>query len=126
MSPANASYSAPELEHQILDSKAKALFTCVPLLSVALEAAALAGLPRSKIYLIDVPQEILGNTKPPTEYKSVSELADVGKALPALEPLKWGPGDGARRTAFLCYSSGTSGLPVFQSNSDMQCFDLIY
>ncbi|KAJ6007613.1 Acyl-CoA ligase inpC [Penicillium herquei] len=111
VSPANAAYSADELKHQILDSGAKALFTCVPLLPVALEGAALAGLPRNKIYLIDVPQPLLGGVKPPTEFKSVSQLAEEGKALPALEPLKWGPGEGARRTAFLCYSSGTSGLP---------------
>lgn len=114
VSPANAAYSAPELKHQLLDSKAKALFTCVPLLPVALEAAALAGLPKSKIYLIDVPQEILGNTKPPTEYKTVAQLADAGKTLPALEPVQWAAGEGAKRTAFLCYSSGTSGLPVIR------------
>lgn len=112
VSPANAAYSAAELKHQILDSNAKALFTCAPLLPVALDAAAQAGLPKSKIYLIDVPQEILGGAKPPTEYKYVSQLAEAGKSLPPLEQLKWGPGEGARRTAFLCYSSGTSGLPV--------------
>lgn len=112
VSPANAAYSAPELKHQLLDSKAKALFTCAPLLPVALDAAAQAGLPKSKIYLIDVPQEILGGAKPSTEYKYVSQLAEAGMSLPPLEPLKWGQGEGARRTAFLCYSSGTSGLPV--------------
>lgn len=112
ISPANAAYSAAELKHQILDSGAKALFTCVPLLSVALDGAAQAGLPKSKVYLIDVPEPILGGAKVPTEFKSVAQLAEAGKSLPALEPLKWGPGEGARRTAFLCYSSGTSGLPV--------------
>ncbi|KAJ5649423.1 Acyl-CoA ligase inpC [Penicillium longicatenatum] len=111
VSPANAAYSASELKHQLLDSKAKALFTCAPLLSVAVEAATLAGFPQSKIYLIDVPLEIMGGAKPPTEYKTVSQIAEAGKSLPALEPLNWGPGEGARRTAFLCYSSGTSGLP---------------
>ncbi|KAJ5665016.1 Acyl-CoA ligase inpC [Penicillium maclennaniae] len=111
VSPANASYSAAELKHQIVDSKAKALFTCVPLLPVALDAAAQAGLPRSKIYLIDVPDTILGGAKPPTEYKTVNQIAEAGKSLPPLEALNWGPGEGARRTAFLCYSSGTSGLP---------------
>jgi acyl-CoA synthetase (AMP-forming)/AMP-acid ligase II len=100
------------LKHQLLDSGAKALFTCVPLLPVALEAAALAGLPKSKIYLIDVPQAMLGSTQPPKEFKSVSDILEVGKSLPPVDELKWGPGDGARRTAFLCYSSGTSGLPV--------------
>jgi hypothetical protein len=77
-----------------------------------MEAATLAGFPQSRIYLIDVPLEIMGGAKPPTEYKTVSQIAEAGKSLPALEPLNWGPGEGARRTAFLCYSSGTSGLPV--------------
>ncbi|KAJ5765377.1 Acyl-CoA ligase inpC [Penicillium odoratum] len=111
VSPANAAYSAAELKHQLVDSKAKALFTCVPLLPVALEGAALAGLPRSKVYLIDMPMEILGGVKPPIEYKTLSQIEEAGKTLPALEVLNWGPGEGARRTAFLCYSSGTSGLP---------------
>ncbi|KAI2793723.1 Acyl-CoA ligase inpC [Penicillium oxalicum] len=111
VSPANAAYSAAELKHQILDSDAKALFTCVPLLSVALEGASLAGLPRNRVYLMDVPDAILGGAKVPTEFKTVNQLAEAGKSLPSLEPLKWGPGEGARRTAFLCYSSGTSGLP---------------
>ncbi|KAJ5794632.1 phenylacetyl-CoA ligase pclA-Penicillium chrysogenum [Penicillium paradoxum] len=111
LSPANASYSAAELTHQLLDSKAKALVTCAPLLSISLEAAAKAGLPKSKIYLIDVPKVILGGAKPPTGHKSVSELLEAGKSLPPVEELKWSAGEGTRRTAFLCYSSGTSGLP---------------
>ncbi|KAJ5087717.1 Acyl-CoA ligase inpC [Penicillium angulare] len=111
VSPANAAYSAAEMKHQILDSKSQALFTCVPLLPVALEAAAMAGLPRNKIYLIDVAPQLLGGAKPPTEFKSLTQLLEEGSTAPALEPLKWGPGEGARRTAFLCYSSGTSGLP---------------
>ncbi|KGO77992.1 protein of unknown function DUF4009 [Penicillium italicum] len=111
LTPANASYSAAELTHQLLDSKAKALITCVPLLSISLEAAAKAGLPKSRIYLLDVPEQLLGGAKPPTEYKSVSELVETGKYLPPVEELRWSAGEGARRTAFLCYSSGTSGLP---------------
>ncbi|KAJ5272617.1 Acyl-CoA ligase inpC [Penicillium angulare] len=111
VSPANAAYSAAEMKHQILDSKSQALFTCVPLLPVALEAAAMAGLPRNKVYLIDVPPQLLGGAKPPTEFKNLTQLLEEGSTLPALEPLKWGPREGARRTAFLCYSSGTSGLP---------------
>lgn len=124
VSPANAAYSAAELKHQILDSKATALFTCAPLLSVALDAAAQAGLPKSKIYLIDVPQELLGRAKAPTEYTYVSQLAEAGKTLPPLEPLKFGPGEGGRRTAFLCYSSGTSGLPVrtFSFLEPLNCY----
>ncbi|RMJ27974.1 Phenylacetyl-CoA ligase [Aspergillus sp. HF37] len=111
VSPANAAYSAAELTHQLRDSKAKALFTCLPLLPTALEAASNAGLPRSRIYLIDLPAEILGGAKSPAEYKTLAQFVEAGKSLPKPEQLKWGPGEGTRRTAFLCYSSGTSGLP---------------
>lgn len=119
LTPANASYSASELTHQLLDSKAKALVTCVPLLAISLEAAAKAGLPKSKIYLLDVPEQILGGVKPPTEYKTVSELIEAGKSLPPVDELRWSAGEGARRTAFLCYSSGTSGLPVSSAPNNL-------
>lgn len=122
LTPANAAYSADELRHQLLDSGAKALFTCAPLLSTALEAAAKVGFPKDKIYLLDVPEQILGGVNPPTEYKTISQIEQAGRSLPALEPLNWGPGEGARRTAFLCYSSGTSGLPV----STLQSVDLVH
>lgn len=112
VSPANAAYSAPELKHQLVDSQAKALFTCAPLLSTALEAASLAGFPKDRIYLLEVPAELTGGASIPAQYKTVPQLIEAGRSLPKLERLNWGPGDGARRTAFLCYSSGTSGLPV--------------
>ncbi|KAL2818174.1 hypothetical protein BDW59DRAFT_175248 [Aspergillus cavernicola] len=108
VSPANAAYSASELKHQLLDSKAKALFTCLPLLSVSLEAASEAGLSKERIYLIDVLPE---NGKLPAQYKTLSQLVQMGKSLPKLEKVMWRAGEAARRTAFLCYSSGTSGLP---------------
>ncbi|KAB8218721.1 hypothetical protein BDV33DRAFT_192525 [Aspergillus novoparasiticus] len=111
VSPANAAYSAPELKHQLVDSQAKALFTCAPLLSTALEAASLAGFPKDRIYLLEVPTQLTGGASIPAQYKTVSQLIEAGRSLPKLERLNWGPGDGARRTAFLCYSSGTSGLP---------------
>ncbi|KAJ5145776.1 uncharacterized protein N7515_000340 [Penicillium bovifimosum] len=111
VSPANASYSADELRHQLLDSKAKALVTCLPLLSISLEAAAKSGLPKSRVYLIDLPEQLLGGAKPPAEFKSVAQILEAGKSLPPVEEMKWSAGEGARRTAFLCYSSGTSGMP---------------
>ncbi|QKX61035.1 uncharacterized protein TRUGW13939_08181 [Talaromyces rugulosus] len=109
--PANAAYSAPELAHQLKDSGAKALFTCLPLLNTSLEAAAKAGIPKNRIYLIDLPSQITGNAKAPAEFKTLDQLVQQGKILPQLEKLKWSPGQGSRTTAFLCYSSGTSGLP---------------
>lgn len=55
-------------------------------------------------------EELSGSKSVP--FKTVAQLIDDGQKLPDLEPLKWEKGQGARQTAFLCYSSGTSGLPV--------------
>ncbi|PWY79140.1 acetyl-CoA synthetase-like protein [Aspergillus heteromorphus CBS 117.55] len=111
VTPANAAYSAAELKHQLLDSKAQVLFTCLPLLQTALEGAALAGFPKHRIYLLELPPPLTAGIQAPAQYKTVSQFIEQGKSLPRLERLKWTAGEGARRTAFLCYSSGTSGLP---------------
>ncbi|MCJ1258805.1 hypothetical protein MMC24_006638 [Lignoscripta atroalba] len=110
-SPANAAYSAAELEHQLKSSASKALFTCLPLLPVALEAASKSGIPKDRIYIISLPKEVTGGQEAPKEFKTVDHLIKEGESLPRLEPLRWTKGQGARQTAFLCYSSGTSGLP---------------
>jgi len=62
--------------------------------------------------MLELPAVALGGQKPPKEFKTVDQLIQEGKKLPELEKLKWDKGEGKRRTAFLCYSSGTSGLPV--------------
>lgn len=110
-SPANAAYSPTELEHQLRSSGAKALFTCQPLLPIALKAASNCNIPKSRVYLLQVPKELAGGQQPPKEFKTVDDLIGEGASLPELEPLWWEKGQGARQTAFLCYSSGTSGLP---------------
>ena len=112
-SPANAAYSADELAYQLKSSGSKALFTCLPLLPVALDAAAKSGIPRNRVYLFDdIPTELTGGKKNPKEFKTINQFIEEGQKLPALEKLKFEEGQGARQTAFLCYSSGTSGLPV--------------
>jgi acyl-CoA synthetase (AMP-forming)/AMP-acid ligase II len=105
--PANVAYSASELEHQLRSSGAKALFTCVPVLETALKAAKAVGIPEDKIFIMDLPHH---SQKPP--FKTVDDLVEMGHSVPELEPLQWVKGQGARQVAFLCYSSGTSGLPV--------------
>jgi long-subunit acyl-CoA synthetase (AMP-forming) len=116
-SPANAAYSADELLHQLKNSGATALFTCLTLLPVALEAASKAGIPNDRIYICELPEQALGGVKTSNEYKTLGQLIEDGASEPALEPMKWQAGQGARQTAFLCYSSGTSGLPVKPTKS---------
>ncbi|KAF3482465.1 acyl-CoA ligase [Arthroderma uncinatum] len=111
VSAANAVYSAPELAHQLKDSRCRALFTCLPSLPDALEAAEKAGIPKSRVYIIDLPAEFTGSAKTPTGFKTLEQFITEGYSLPPLEKTKWAPGQGAKQTAFLCYSSGTSGLP---------------
>jgi acyl-CoA synthetase (AMP-forming)/AMP-acid ligase II len=111
-SPANAAYSADELGHQLTNSGATCLFTVAPLLPPALKAAAKAGIPKERIYICDLPDEATGGAKASSEFKTLTQLIKEGSSLPELEPIRWSKGQGARQTAFLCYSSGTSGLPV--------------
>ncbi|PHH66384.1 hypothetical protein CDD81_7439 [Ophiocordyceps australis] len=107
--PASAAYSASELEHQLRSSGAKALFTCVPLLNAALTAADAAAIPRDRVFLLPLP-----DAPPGPDHASLltfDQLVAEGHALPPLAPLSWVKGQAARQTAYLCYSSGTSGLP---------------
>lgn len=84
----------------------------MPLLENALKAAKAAGIPEDRVFLLEVP-----NTQASDKFPTIDQLIDEGKKLPAREPLKWIKGQGARQTAYLCYSSGTSGLPVRISGS---------
>ena len=111
-SPANAAYNEAELLFQLKSSGAKALFTCLPLLPIALGAAKKSGIPPKNVYILALPKEATDGLPSPPGIKTVDQLIEAGTRLPPLEKLKWEKGQGARQTAYLCYSSGTSGLPV--------------
>ncbi|KAG4279628.1 hypothetical protein FPRO04_13533 [Fusarium proliferatum] len=106
VTPASSAHSASELEHQLRSSGAKALFTCAPLLSTALKAASAVGIPENYIFLLPLPE-----TPSEGSFKTIEDLIAEGKTLPPLELPAWTPGQGKRQVAYLCYSSGTSGLP---------------
>ncbi|XEV06024.1 hypothetical protein FSHL1_011311 [Fusarium sambucinum] len=108
VTPANAAYSVDELTHQLKASGAKALLTCTPLLEVALEASKNVGIPEENIFLFEIPR-----AEPVSKFKhaSLEDLVREGSELDRVDELQWVPGQGARQTAFLCFSSGTSGLP---------------
>ncbi|KAJ3545731.1 hypothetical protein NM208_g2376 [Fusarium decemcellulare] len=108
VTPANAAYSVAELSHQLKSSGAKALITCVPLMDTALKAAEAAGIPAEHIFIFDIPGAQVDMT---VIQQTLETLVKEGSGLPELDPLVWVKGQGARQPAFLCYSSGTSGLP---------------
>lgn len=111
-SPANAACSEAELVFQLKSSGAKAVFTCLPLLPIAFAAAQKVGISKQHVYLIPLPKQVTGAAPMPESFKTLDQLIKDGAPLPPLEKLKWSKGQGARQTAFLCYSSGTSGLPA--------------
>ncbi|KAF3902814.1 hypothetical protein AA313_de0205694 [Arthrobotrys entomopaga] len=112
-SPANAMFSAGELAYQLKDSKSRILFTCAPLLATALEAAKQVGIAREHIFLLPVPDIVTTEEmrRQAQGFKTFEDLVEEGKKLPAVEPLCWENGFSRKKIAFICYSSGTSGLP---------------
>ncbi|KAI9726908.1 MAG: hypothetical protein M1828_000256 [Chrysothrix sp. TS-e1954] len=109
--PANAAYSAFELEHQLRDSGASCVFTCQPLLDTTLKVTEKLGIPKHRVFLLEMPKEATDGSPIPAGFKTVSDIVKQGSSAPPLESLKWSKGQGGKQVAFLCYSSGTSGLP---------------
>lgn len=109
ITPASAAYSASDLEHQLRSSGVKALFTCTSRLDIAVKAAKAANIPNDRIFILSAPDD---TTTKVLAFTIFDDLVKEGATLPELEPLRWVKGQGARQVAFLCYSSGTSGLPV--------------
>lgn len=114
VTPASATHSVPELENQLRSSGAVAIFTCVSLYGNALKAAKAAKISKDRIFVL----RVAGETNP-ANITSVDDLIVEGQRLPLLEQQTWKSGQGKRQTAYLCYSSGTSGLPVCSHLSKM-------
>jgi long-subunit acyl-CoA synthetase (AMP-forming) len=114
VTPASAAYMVDELTSQLKASDSKAIFTCVKLLPVALEAARRHNVAEEKVFLFEMHDD---PKRMPEKHTTVNQLIAEGRSLPELEPLKWSKGQGKRQTAFLSCSSGTSGLPVCLGNS---------
>ncbi|GAN01228.1 phenylacetyl-CoA ligase [Mucor ambiguus] len=97
ISPGNPAYTEAEFEHQITNCQASALVTVPGLLPILLKITDKIGLPRSRIFLFG-DKEVEG-CRP---YNSLSGNKPVTTPLQGL--------DGYNDTAFICYSSGTTGL----------------
>lgn len=102
VSPANAAYTGSELNHQIKDSGSKYIFCAPQLLPIVLEATAHWGEKEQaeKIVLACRRSESEGDKL----HKCLDDL--MGKEL--LDPHVYK--DPTDELAYLCYSSGTTGL----------------
>ena len=112
VSAVNAAYNADELEFQMKHSGCKAVFTALPLLKTCMKGVESSNIAKEKVFILPLPPSVTQGMENPG-HKTVDDLVEAGKNLPAQErsDSNWSEGEGARRTAFLCYSSGTSGLP---------------
>lgn len=97
VSPANCAYTAKELTCQLLDSGASIIIAHPNTISTAIEASIDAKIPKSNIFVFG-DHEING-IQPYTSILSIREI----------EPVRFTPEEIKSTTAFLCYSSGTTG-----------------
>ncbi|KXT09569.1 hypothetical protein AC579_712 [Pseudocercospora musae] len=108
----NAAYNASELEFQMNDSGAKAIFTALPLLQTCKDGVKKAKLPHDRIYLLPLPEAVTPGMSN-NGHQTIEDLIKKGQQLDRIIPSdqSWPKGHAKERCAFLCYSSGTSGLP---------------
>ncbi|KAK8040744.1 hypothetical protein PG994_013751 [Apiospora phragmitis] len=109
--PTSHMHSAQSLSAQLKTIGCKVLFASAPLIPTALEAAASFGIPRQHVFVIEVPRAGANGMQMPSDLKTVNQLIQEGARLGALPALQWPAGQGARQTAFLMSSSGTTGHP---------------
>ncbi|KAL2209730.1 hypothetical protein CC79DRAFT_1321165 [Sarocladium strictum] len=76
--PANSHFSPSELATQLRDCSAHVSFTCLSLAETALEVAGKAGIPSSRVYLLDLPKT-LPNRKAGGNIKSKERNAIVAR-----------------------------------------------
>ncbi|KAG6816577.1 hypothetical protein H0H87_004877 [Tephrocybe sp. NHM501043] len=114
---ANSAYTPKELAFQYQDSGATLIFTSEEGIPTVLAMFALINLPpadaRKRIIVMETGLEWAGG--PPTlrtvaakGLRTLRELIDAGKALQSEQRFD---GKDASETAYLCYSSGTTGKP---------------
>lgn len=83
--------------HHIKDSRPKVLVVGKPVIEVAKKAAIACGIADHNIYMMEEDAH--------EQYKSIWSLVGIEE----LEPRRLSPHEVKHRTAFMCYSSGTTG-----------------
>lgn len=115
----HATSSAAEIATHLERAPCQAIFTCEPLLATCTEATRLRSGASSKIFLLDVPRQLLPEGHVPSALTTLEQLVQAGAALDQLSKPQWKSDDGKDQVAYLCPTSGTSGTqarlwPIFR------------
>jgi len=97
VSTINSGYKVEECAYQLKDCNASVIIVHPQLLKTVIESAALANIHESKIFLLD-DEEING-------FQPFSTLISDKEII----PVEYTPEEAVSTTAYLCYSSGTTG-----------------
>ncbi|KAI7882333.1 acetyl-CoA synthetase-like protein [Lichtheimia hyalospora FSU 10163] len=100
ISPANTSYVSSELQRQLKISNSKVLIAHPSNLDIALDAAAAVGLPRACVFSI---------VRDPKQRVPLWSDVFIDYSQPALDPIPMTHQESVNTTAYLCFSSGTTG-----------------
>jgi len=107
LTPANPAYTAKELHYQLEQTKAKIVIASEETLAVALEAAKLAGIPKSNVL-------VFGNR----EVNGTQPYTNVLMADYEMEAVEYSYEEACNTIAYLCFSSGTTGKCESEVNLD--------
>lgn len=112
----NPMSSVSELRFFLKASGCGAIFTSRSLLATTQKAAKTYGIPDSRIFIIEDRGTVVDGQPPfpdmSNNYSTLDDLIDLGKKVVPLPTVEWNNREGETRTAFLSWSSGTSGVPV--------------
>ncbi|KAJ3092309.1 putative fatty-acid--CoA ligase FadD10 [Quaeritorhiza haematococci] len=113
----NPTYTIEEVAYQLKDSRARFFFVHPSLISKALEAASEVGIPTSKIFVlgdetVEVPLKDKDSASTPLRVLSVGDLlvSSESSTEELLETVTFTTEELKTNPAYLCYSSGTTGL----------------
>ncbi|KAL4812985.1 hypothetical protein BDW67DRAFT_193115 [Aspergillus spinulosporus] len=103
--------SAAEIKRHIALTECRVIFTCRSLLPTANEVLAESEIQDPRVFLLDLPEELGKKPSLPDQgQQTVEQLISAGAALPSIDALEWAEGQGKEQVAYLCPTSGTSGL----------------